>query len=94
MEFLWYCGAKYAQLYSTMNEWKLVQILHKLNLLQCGISAFGPKYQTNVCNKCIFEKVEWTEFTDLKTYVNIFKEFKIVYLLRTLSIQSDKQNTT
>lgn len=80
MEFLWYCGAKYAQLYSTMNEWKLVQILHKLNLLQCGISAFGPKYQTNVY-KCIY--VEWTEFTDLKTYVNIFKEFKIVYLFRT-----------
>lgn len=91
MEFLWYCGAKYAQLYSSMNEWKLVQILHKLNLLQCGISAFGPKYQTKVY-KCIL--VEWTEFTDLKTYVNIFKEFKIVYLLRTLSIQSDKQNTT
>lgn len=65
------------------NEWMKISSDFAQTLLQCGISAFGPKYQTNVCNKCIFEKVEWTEFTDLKTYVNIFKEFKIVYLFIT-----------
>lgn len=62
------------------NEWMKISSDFAQTLLQCGISAFGPKYQTNVY-KCIY--VEWTEFTDLKTYVNIFKKFKIVYLFRT-----------